>query len=142
MNSDIVYLAGMMDGDGSISIARRQYNERRSRHILTVAVTNCSRELMEWLEERWGGVIHPKPPTRNGRPIFQWAITSQKAGELLEDIVEHLIVKRDQANIALDFRATFGKIAYRQGGVSQEITDLRDAMSEAVSRLNRGLELG
>ncbi len=136
--TDIIYLAGMVDGDGSISITKQQYNERRCRHNLSLSVTNCSKELVDWIRERWEGHVYSKLPTVKGRPIYRWAVTNQAAENIIEELVDYLIVKKTQANIALDLRATYGKITYRQGGVSANTIELREAMRETMSKLNKG----
>jgi len=139
--TDIAYLAGIVDGDGSISIAKCTRYKGRCRYWLQLNVTNCSKELVEWIKDRYGGTIQTKTPTTKGRAIYRWCLANQNAEYLIEELVDYLIVKKDQAYVALEFRNTYGKTDYRQGGLSQDIIDMRDVMREAVSKLNRGEEL-
>lgn len=138
--AELSYLAGIIDGEGCINIVK-YHKENRYRYRLQVRVINTSKELVEWIKENFGGYVTSRE--RKGyRLIYEWGIFNTQAEELLEDILEYLIIKKPQANVALDFRATLGKTQYRQGGLSLELIDMRDAMKEAISRLNKGLELG
>ncbi len=141
MDTDIIYLAGIVDGEGCINIVK-YHKGNRYRYRLQLRVINTNKELVEWIRDRWGGWIISRERDSKRRTVYEWSIHNLAAGELLEDMIDYLIVKRDQANVALDFRATLNTTQYKQGGLSQELIDTRDAMKEAISRLNKGIELG
>lgn len=136
MDTGIIYLAGIVDGEGCINIVK-YHKENRYRYRLQLRVINTNRELVDWIKERWGGWITSRN-RGSQRTVYEWIVTDQAAEDMLAEMNGWLIVKRDQANIALDFRATYGKIQYKQGGLSQDTIDMRDAMKEAISRLNKG----
>ncbi len=139
MDIDIIYLAGIVDGEGCINIVK-YHKDNRYRYRLQLRVTNTNKELVDWIKDRCGGWITSRS-RGSQRVVYEWVVTDQQAEYILEGMIDYLIIKRDRANIALDFRATYGKSQYRQGGLNQETIDMRDAMKEAISKLNRGEEL-
>ena len=94
------YAAGVMDGDGSIQIQRVT---RNGAYRLTIYLSGCNDKPLYSLQRRWGGgITHSR--TLTGRPYHRWHLTSYKAAEFLEDILEFLIGKEDQAELALRFQ--------------------------------------
>ena len=135
--TDIIYLAGIVDGEGCINIVK-YHKDNRYRYRLQLRVINTNKELIDWIKERWGGYIYSKQKPKL-RTVYEWYVSDEAAEHLLCDLLNYLIVKRQQANIALDFRATYGKIYYKHEGLSQEVIDMRDAQKEAISHLNKGM---
>jgi len=138
-DSDIVYLAGIVDGEGCINIVK-YHKDNRYRYRLQLRVINTCKELVDWVEERFGGYITSRQRP-NLKVVYEWYIADKAAELLLYDMLDYLIVKRQQAYIALDFRATYGRVCYKQGGLSQEVIDMRDAQKDAISNLNKGIVL-
>lgn len=94
------YAAGIMDGDGSIQIQERLNGS----HRLIVYLSGCDDRPHYMLKDRWGGgVTHTA--TMTGRGYFRWHLTTDAAVEFLEDILPFLIVKKEQAELALKFQS-------------------------------------
>jgi hypothetical protein len=96
------WAAGIIDGEGCIHI-RSQVQA-----ILAVSVTQSGVEVPEMLtrlRDLYGGSI-----TRavyaggNRRPSRTWSVAARKAEALLLSVLPYLVEKRDQADIALEFR--------------------------------------
>lgn len=106
---DRVYLAGSVDGEGciTISIKRSKADPYRGGSCLTplVSISNCSLLLMDWLNEHVAGCTlktHSNDPVRKDSYTFQ--ITRLlDVKSLLEQILPHLVVKRKQAELVLEF---------------------------------------
>jgi hypothetical protein len=111
------YLAGILDGEGTITICRSEYmNEkmgkyRHGQRYLTVGfhvkvqVKNTDMRLMRWLKKRFGGEIYPDKSIRpaHHKDIFVWHHAAESKQEFLLAVLPYLIIKREQAIVALDF---------------------------------------
>ncbi len=84
------FLAGLIDGDGSITI---RYNKRAG-YQLTVNVYSTSRNLMNWLVEVFGGQYRKVPTKGNRKQKYVW-YTGNK--EIPKNVVSYLIIKKSQA---------------------------------------------
>lgn len=92
--SKLPYLAGIIDGEGCFNIAkcRNSYTPR-------LLVTNTNENLINWLQENFGGdisktVVKNKP---HWKPRYMWRIANQKALDLTDKIYAYLVVKNEQA---------------------------------------------
>jgi hypothetical protein len=94
------WAAGFFDGEGCILLSREgpgaHYLGFRLR--ITVGQRYDTRPLF-LLKKYWGGHVH-KDKNSNSR----WVCKSDKAIKFLQDTLPNLIVKHDQALIAIDFR--------------------------------------
>jgi hypothetical protein len=96
------YLAGFFDGEGSISIIRRKPHG----HVLHVDVGQIDRRPLELLRSRFGGSIQLQRRHSFGRrDLWYWKTGSQNAVPFLEAMLPYLIVKREQAELALRFQS-------------------------------------
>jgi hypothetical protein len=104
--TDYMKVAMIIDCEGNIQISGKpgcQYQLK-----ITVAQTNPA--LPRWCVERFGGYFLPqfydKKP-KNNADAYRWRIQSYPAAELLKKCLDHFIMKRNQAEIAIKFQATF-----------------------------------
>jgi len=75
------YAAGLMDGEGSVSLTRSHANENRSP---SVSVPSCSAALTSWMWVTFGGVISGKRTyKKNHTPSNVWSLTNDAALEFL-----------------------------------------------------------
>lgn len=104
------YLAGLLDGDGTITpmISRSgpSSNARRDRRYWAVAVklNMTTKEPLELLQRLYGGQIHrtvERGARAHFRPVFGWRAINQHAAQWLHDARPWLILKAEQADIAL-----------------------------------------
>lgn len=95
------YLAGLIDGEGCISA---QAPNRGDRYFAQVRVVNTRLEMLEWIERRFGGVISfNRRATIKWRALYKWRIHGQaKVAWILIGCMPYLVIKRDQAHIALE----------------------------------------
>ncbi len=105
------YLAGLFDGEGSISIAKKAIKLKDGSlapwYVLMVCLGNTYRPIVDHLSKEYGSPTRTvKRIARNqpGRPIFQWSVASDKAELFLRVIYPHLVIKKDEADLAFEFR--------------------------------------
>src|SRR5262252_5226632 len=84
---DWAYLAGIIDGEGCVSIVmQRQVKCRRTlRHILKLFVGNTDPRLISWCREIFGGSVHYRPPkTTQHKPTWVWEVHHEQCGQVLK----------------------------------------------------------
>lgn len=96
----IQYLAGLFDGEGCIYLNPDTF-ALRAQVIMTHPVVKRFKEL-------FGGSVYwrdnAKYAEKGWKPLWTWCIRCKQAENFLEQVVPYLIVKEDQARIALEFR--------------------------------------
>jgi len=100
--TDLAYVAGMLDGDGYISICR---NRCKPQTMLRVGISNTNQWLIEWLHFGFGGGISKHKERGNCKTKWNWIISSNKAVEFLKLISPYLKLKRPQAELAIQFQS-------------------------------------
>lgn len=101
MQLDTRYLAGFFDGEGSIGIYHKK-NRRGSCLKTQLAQNSCPAvdTLMDLLTLRYGGCYRGSA-SRTGKICYGWQLSGDHAVAFLSDICSHLILKREQAEIAI-----------------------------------------
>jgi len=109
--TEVAYLAGFFDGEGCVTVHRRQDKAgHRLRTFATlIQATQKGRyfAVLERFQSRWGGSF--KYDRR--ADVVQWQCTTAAAGRALREMLPYLMVKREKAEIVLamqNLKATRG----------------------------------
>lgn len=103
------YIAGIIDGEGSISLRLRRHEFNQGWDIRPkITVDNTNKEVTEWLKDHTGGRVSPKPiyrPAHLGKkPIWLYRLTGiVNIRALLEELLPLLIIKHEHAEIMLEY---------------------------------------
>ena len=98
---DVGYLAGLIDGEGTITLSRRNLNKHRA---LVITVSNTEMSILKYVQEITGvGKITNKRITKaNHTPSFTYQVANRQALDILKQTAEHLrSYKADRARLAL-----------------------------------------
>lgn len=103
----IGWTAGIIDGEGCIGA----YGQKRLRHpgkiwSLRVIVGCTDIRMIHHLKELWGGRIKPMAKPRDPEKhcqAWQWTICGHDACDFLRTIRKELVIKGEQADLALQF---------------------------------------
>ena len=94
-------MAGLVDGEGCISIPRYQAKATAKTgyryHALHLVITTTDPRMLVWVQERFGGVVWKPKPHRGRehyRPQYRWDIRSVMAEKVLKLILPYLVGKR------------------------------------------------
>lgn len=113
------YAAGLFDGEGMIRIASHIHRDKVTRiYQLHATIGVNFYPVVVLLKKKYGGSIHEnRHDLRNprNRIQFNWVATSQQAAAFLRDVRPHLIIKADQADLALEFQANVDEWAHKLG---------------------------
>ena len=114
MDLDIRYVAGLFDGEGWITIVKqrlggyRQYHSDYVRYQLVAGIGMTHRPIIHILHRQFGGGFTinasakaKQPKSRTG---YQWKTSSGAAAEFLSLIYPHMVVKKEEAEIAILFQ--------------------------------------
>ena len=107
---DLAYLAGVLDSDGSFSIAinRRQkfQGNRNPSYQEIVAIGQCDTQAIQLAKELFGGhTRHDESRGENRRPMHYWYVSSKIASRACVALLPYLRIKKRQAEIILELRA-------------------------------------
>lgn len=109
----VAYLAGIIDGEGSIYIGNFSSNKKTGTpHYQTnIEVTNTDENLIKWLLDNFGGrsnkYTKKQSPANSRKPIYRWIVSGELLTELCHILLPFLVIKREQCEIMIKMRATF-----------------------------------
>jgi len=112
----LAYLAGLIDGEGSIMIKKSTYRIRSPKYndcvnpgyFIRVTMKNINKDVMELLKKTFGGSVWEDRKVYTSKNGFQtrhrlWCfdIHDRHAENMLRLLYPYLIIKKPQAEIAL-----------------------------------------
>ena len=116
------YLAGLVDGEGTVTLTRLHRNENRR---LVVCIANNDLSLLRYVRDAVGAgkVTAKRIYSKRHSPSFNYQITSRQALELLRQIVIFMrTYKTGRAQLALE---SYVKLTPRNGRYSAETRSAR-----------------
>jgi hypothetical protein len=106
------YLAGIVDGEGSIGIYHRDKDESEFKHSYAdITIMNTSVSLMEWITSKVG--IHYRvayAEKGNRKQCYLLSLRGSRAISFICAITPYLIIKKDRSMIAIQFWLTSDSI--------------------------------
>ena len=97
------YLAGLVDGDGSISLTEFE-GPKQVHFFFSVKVTSTQRSQINWLVQQFGGQWERvKDKRERNRPTYSWFVKGTHAKRILEGILPYLFVKQEAGRKALEY---------------------------------------
>lgn len=130
-NEELAYTAGIIDGEGCISIVRKPYKTAGfpTNYELYVKVQTADKIICPWLHIRFGGSLGMTKGYNGNRRCHTWGVSSASAELFLRAILPWLRLKRAEAELGIEFRKT--KVApghYIGDVVRQQRADLFEQM--------------
>jgi hypothetical protein len=130
-----IYLAGFMDGDGTITIGKTLTPFGLISYRLNVQYINTCCSVLERIQNRVGGVIITKPARSNFKELYVLNFRYPEQRVLLPRIQPWVQVKIRQVEVALTF---LNSCALGRGKQLTHTTyDLAKGLYEECSELNR-----
>lgn len=129
------YLAGLMDGEGSISIIRPNRYDRETFRLQPQAmISGTDPMLAEYLQTTLDAKVLTRiRPMKNSRPTWQVGWYGFRCYPIVKLVEPHLLIKRDQAQIVIEFlESRINHDTYNQGYTEHEM-----ALYERIRGLNR-----
>jgi hypothetical protein len=112
------YLAGLIDGEGTITLSYKQKNAERH---LAVTISNTEHELLLWTLKAIGAgkITSKKTYSTKHTPSYTYQVYNQQALSLLKQIVPYLKTsKKKRAKLVID---NYTKLTPRNGKYSEKL---------------------
>jgi hypothetical protein len=107
---DIGYVAGLVDGEGTVTITQQtKYKKQTSQYRTWVYIVNTYKPLIELLKRDLGGSTdvnydRKRITALRKKPLHRWRVMSHSdVKKILEMVLPYLVVKRRQAELVLQF---------------------------------------
>jgi hypothetical protein len=130
--ADAAYIAGLVDGEGTVSLTRRHKNENRQ---LEISISNTEMELLDYLLVTigTGRITRKKTYSDKHTPSATYLISNRQALSLLEQITPFLrTYKQHRAELIL---RDYLRLTPRNGKYSPEISRERDSFIEKFLKI-------
>ena len=150
---DYAYLAGIIDGEGSILIhkCRQQLNKNRGngksspdktpRFVVDVKVSMTCRKVMYWLKDNFGGSLHKMKREKHYKEIYSWQVRANQASKLLKIILPFLKTKQLQAVNCIYFQDNLiRKTGWKGDGIQPNELKKREMHYNVNKTLNTGFD--
>lgn len=126
---DAAYLAGFIDGEGTVTLTRKHKNENRQ---LAITISNTERQILEFCLKVIGAgkITNKRVSEAHHTPSFTYAIYNRQALSLLKQIEPYLRsykVKRAQLILA-----NYIALTPRNGKYTEELMKKRKEFEKSV----------
>src|ERR1035441_618105 len=105
----LAYLAGIIDGEGSIGIKRMKPTAKNptGQWIGYIGAGMTDEQPIRMLQAAFGGCVTIRPPKRVGwRKSWKWQLTSQKACAAISRLFPFLQIKNRQGRLCVELHET------------------------------------
>lgn len=121
-NTIIAYAAGLIDGEGTITLTKQGKGKTRS---AAVTMSSTTIELLEFMKSHFGGhIIKLKSTNPNWKQAWHWQISYNRSLEVLELVAPYLLEprKRQRAELIL---LKYKAVTPRNGQYTSELLEDR-----------------
>jgi hypothetical protein len=120
--AEAAYIAGLLDGEGTVTLSRRHANENRQ---LVVTIANTEVELLEFVRQATGAgkITHKRAVSERHTPSYCYSVANRQALHLLHQVVPYLTsYKKARADAALQW---YVALTPRNGRYTAELRQQR-----------------
>lgn len=137
------YLAGIIDGEGSIGCCKTIQNNRWSpEYRIRMRITNTNKKLFDYIlkilkrQSDYYYLCKRLSRTPNRKTTYELEFGDILTHKFLKEIIDYLLLKTEQANLAIQMKNTF-KISYRGKRVPENIINIREKIFIEMKKLNK-----
>jgi hypothetical protein len=145
--TDIAYMAGIIDGEGSIYIGNFSSNQRTGTpyYQTNIEVTNTSEDLIKWLQNTWNGCsskyTRKQLPHNSRKDVYRWIAHGELVTHICELIYPYSQCKKREIEIMLKMRETYKQTGMKKGegacpSIPQNILDIRLSLFNELRSLH------
>ena len=128
--ADKGYLAGLIDGEGSVVITTSVNKNGKRYHHLYLSISGSDQQTLLDLAEEWEGTVYSAGKTRTlgNKPVSKLSWHNKNAAVILSTVRPYLRMKIDQADVGIKFAS----LIRVRGGIitSSELTERNELQAE------------
>lgn len=134
----IIYLAGIVDGEGALVISKHTSNHKRGyNYQVRLEISNTEKGLPDWILQNFGGRVSSytfkQTPKNSRKPVFRWTCEGERLTHICELVYPFSVIKKAEIEIVLKMRYTLQKPISRKGhqgipSLPQEELDYRHSL--------------
>lgn len=130
-NTDLAYLAGLIDGEGTISCSTNTTTKNILALQKQLSIFNTNLVLISWITTKFGGKVHSRKRSSKWKEEHQVKWSATEASIILELVLPYLVIKREQAEIFIALHKT------KANSVSKETHEYRQRLCDRIQELNK-----
>lgn len=145
--AQLAYLAGIIDGEGSIYIGNFSSNIKTGTpHYQTnFEVSNTDKGLIDWLINNFGGRRYEytpaQTPKNSRKKVYRWMCSGEMITHIGPLLLPYLVIKKRQCEIMIEMRKTYkgtGAVKGKSGcqPVTEEILKIRKSLFDEIRSLH------
>ena len=131
LQTDLAYLAGLIDGEGTISCSVNKTAKNVLALQKQLSIFNTNLLLVSWITSRFGGKVHSRVRSEKWKEEHQVKWSATEAVVILELVLPYLVIKKEQAEIFIALHKT------KSNSVSKETHEYRQRLCDRVQELNK-----
>ena len=135
----LAYFAGFFDGEGCISLWRRKKKGKKIKsHGFMVRLNNTNPFPLKKGQKIFGGsygiVKYQALHFPRKKPVWEWRLTGKSGEFFLRQIVDYLIIKKEEVLLILEYRETILKSGKRinREVITPELFQKRENIAEKM----------
>jgi len=135
-STNAAYIAGLIDGEGTITLTRKHKNENRQ---LAVTISNTERQLLEFTLEVVGAgkITGKRTVSTKHTPSFTYAVYNRQALALLQQVQPFL--RTYKAERAVLILSKYLELTPRNGKYSTVLKQARNKFETGVLQIKSGM---
>lgn len=141
--TEAAYVAGLIDGEGSISLVRSHAKRTRGRYVYpTIRIANTDEAMILWLQEHVPGCSRYVGGTE--KPVWHLTWACQRGIDLLYETLPFLITKRARAHLVIETWETREQARADAGGyfgnghpLPDWLVEQQEVAFDQLARMNR-----
>lgn len=137
---DWARLAAFIDSEGCIRIHCNSPHRKTGHRYHGIQITIAQRDnaLTDWLYAKFGGHLYRSKNVPGKTTMNYWRVSTYLSVEILLRCLDYFVVKRDQAEIALEYRDTIQRTTRK---VPEEVKLKQEALRLKLDALKHGHKL-
>ena len=134
---ELIYLAGFFDGEGCICLSKRSYPKSKGYTFRVICTcVNANPKPIFRLQQLFGGSkVSKRWPNKGTMFAYYWQIEAHKAFLFLKTLLPYLIVKKEEAELAILFQEARKNLGRRK---TMEELAVEEAQHMLMKNLKRG----
>ena len=135
-DTEYAYIAGFIDGEGSIGLRTSHSSDGRTpSYVARLRITNTNPDVLNWIHIATGiGLRTVKPNSNNNYQVYEWYVAGLQMKSLLEGILPFLKVKKLQAETLLKFLETVQPKEGQSKKLTSEVIDFRNKLRDDLDK--------